>query len=391
MNKKPKICLFTAFSPAAGGGGTNLRSILPDVQASFEVAWLYTASAAVRGREDGWVGLPAVGGANPVKDVFQTCMTLGGKHSRRIEEIVTRLLAVPCDAYWVVSHNEGLRVALELCQRSERPVHLTIQDDWAGALCARSKRYKALAPLARRMSDRTIKAVFSVDVTSEGMREYYKQRTGIDSVVIHPVIPEQLPARVDQFACEKVTVGHAGSLYAIGEFVTFAKALAAFAAHNQRTAEIQMWGPSLAPKELPERIREMVTIRAACEEQKLVGELARCHFLYAMYPFSRSLRIFARTSLPTKLSTYVQSQRPILGHGPAESTLASFLQETQTGVMWSNAKVQDGVRSITSLMQLSVERRQWEQARDFYYGEANAHTMRLVLHKLTEDSSARVE
>jgi hypothetical protein len=391
MNKRAKVCLFTAFSPAAGGGGTNLRSILPDVQKSVEIAWLYTAGAVVPGREDGWVGLPAIGGENPLKDFFRTSMILGGKPSRRIEEIVTRLLAVPCDAYWVVSHNEGLRVALELCQRSERPVHLTIQDDWAGALCARSKRYKALAPLARRMSDRTIKAVSSIDVTSEGMRKYYKQRAGVDSAVIHPVIPEHLPAPVDQFACDKVTVGHAGSLYAIGEFLTFAKALAAFARHNQRTAEIRMWGPSLAPEELPEQIREMVTIHPACEEQELVGELARCHFLYAMYPFSRSLRIFARTSLPTKLSTYVQSQRPILGHGPAGSTLASFLQETQTGITWSNAKVQDGVRSITSSMQLSVERRQWEQARDVYYGEANAHAMLLALDKLTEEFSTRLE
>jgi hypothetical protein len=382
-----RICLFTAFSPAAGGGGTNLRSIVPDIQKSVEVVWLYTARSAVRGREDGWVGLPAIGWDNPVRDFFRTSVILGGGPSGKIEEIVARLLAVPCDAYWVVSHNEGLRVSLELCQRSKRPVHLTVQDDWAGALCARSKRYKTMIPLARRMSDRTIKAVSSLDVTSDGMREYYKQRTGVDSVVVHPVIPEQLPARVDQFACDKVTVGHAGSLYAIGEFLAFVKAVAAFARHNQRTAEIQMWGPSLAPKELPERIREMVTIRPACEEQKLVGELARCHFLYAMYPFSRSLRTFARTSLPTKLSTYVQAQRPILAHGPAESTLAAFLHDTQTGVMWSNTQVQDGVQSIRYLMQQSVDRQQWERAHELYYGKANVSVMVQVFEKLAAHPS----
>lgn len=359
-----------------------MRSILPDVQESVEIVWLYTTSEAVRGREDGWVGLPAIGGANPVKDVFQTCMTLGGKHSKRIEEIVTRLLAAPCDAYWVVSHNEGLRVALELCERSERPVHLTIQDDWAGALCARSKRYKALAPLARRMSDRTIKAVSSIDVTSEGMREYYKQRTGIDSVVIHPVIPEPLPPAVDQFARDKVTVGHAGSLYATREFLIFAEALEAFARTAKRTAEIRMWGPALALGELPEQIRKMVTILPTCEEQKLVGELAHCHFLYAMYPFSRNLQIFAQTSLPTKLSTYVQSQRPILGHGPAGSTLAAFLRDTQTGVMWSTAAPQDGVQSIRCLMQMSVDRQKWEQAHNLYYGKANVSAIVEVFQKL---------
>ena len=131
----------------------------------------------------------------------------------------------------------------------------------------------------------------------------------------------------------------------------------------------------------------MVTIRPACEEQELVGELARCHFLYAMYPFSRSLRTFTRTSLPTKLSTYVQAQRPILGHGPAQSSLATFLHDTRTGVMWSSANVQDGVRSINSLMQQSVDRQQWERAHELYYGKANVSAMVQVFEKLAAHPS----
>ncbi len=377
-----RVCLFSAFSPAAGGGGTNLRSILPDIEKTCEVSWRYTAESAVPGREDGWVGLPAIGGKSAAKDFFRTSTILAGLPSARIEEIVGRLLEVSCDAYWIVSHNEGLRVALELSERSERPVHLTIQDDWAGALCARSKRYKALGPLARRMSDKAISTVASVDVTSNGMRDYYKKRTGRESVVIHPVINQVLPVAVEEFAYDKVTVGHAGSVYAKDELIKFAKALLVYAKESQCSTEIRMWGPALKPQELPEEVRKIVTILPACEEQKLVGELARCHFLYAMYPFRRSMRIFTQTSLPTKLSTYVQAQRPILGHGPEESTLAAFLRDTQTGVMWINSKVEDGVQSIRCATRQVVDRRQWDETRDLYYGEANVGGMLGVFQKL---------
>jgi hypothetical protein len=377
-----RLCLFSAFSPAAGGGGTNLRSILPDIEKSVNVSWHYTAESAVLGRESGWLGLPAIGWQSAAKDFLRTSTILAGLPCRRIEQIVGRLLAVSCDAYWVVSHNEGLRVALELTQRSEKPVHLTIQDDWAGALCARSKRYKVLGPLARCMSDKTIGAVASLDVTSNGMRDYYKKRTGRESVVIHPVIKQGLSAAVDEFAHDKVTVGHAGSIYATGEFIKFAEALVVYAKESRCTTEIRMWGPALKEQQLPEEVRNIVTILPACEEQKLVGELARCHFLYAMYPFRPSLRIFTQTSLPTKLSTYVQAQRPILGHGPEASTLAAFLRDTQTGVMWNNTKAHDGVQSITFATRQTVDRRRWEEARDLYYGEANVGAMLAILQRL---------
>lgn len=378
-----RIVLFSAFAPTGGGGGTNLRTILPRLLESYKILWLYTSREPSRGFEEGWLGAPIVGSTGPVSDILTTTSLLRGSPSAALERIIEKIISVKCDAYWVVSHNEGLRVAWELTQRSSRLVHLTIQDDWAGALCARSVRYRFIAPLANNLSDRTICKVASIDVTSDGMRNYYKRRIGVDGVVIHPAIPEQLPAPVDQFACDKVTVGHAGSLYAIGEFLTFAKALAEYAQESQCSAEIKMWGTALADKHLPGEIRNIVTTLPACVEQELVPELARCHFLYAMYPFRSSLRIFTQTSLPTKLSTYVQAQRPILGHCPAESTLAAFLQDTETGVVWSNTQVRYGVQSIRCLMQQSIDRRQWERVRDLYYGKSNVNAMVQVFQKLT--------
>jgi hypothetical protein len=384
-----RIALFTAFSPSSGGGGTNLRSITPALAETHTICWLYTSAAKCQGFEAGWLGQPLVGRGSPVHDMLATASLLVGTRSRALDALIQRLLSVECDAYWIVSHNEGMRVAWDLARKASRPVHLTIQDDWAGALCARSVRYRLLAPLANRLSDKTIKAVSSLDVTSEGMRSYYKDRAGVESVVIHPVVAGKLPEPIRELAPKKLTVGHAGSVYALAEFIQFVGVVKEYANRVKCPVEIKMWGAPLAADQLPDHVRSVVSLLPTCPEAKLVEQLASCHFLYAMYPFEGRLRVFARTSLPTKLSTYVQAQRPILGHGPPESTLAAFLRDTSTGVMWCNAQSQDGERAINALMQLSIDRRQWERAQDLYYGEGNVQTMRRVLDKLAADGAAR--
>jgi hypothetical protein len=360
---------------------------MPALAETYTIHWLYTSAAKWDGFESGWLGHPLVGRGSPVRDMLATASLLVGARSRALDALLENLLSVECDAYWIVSHNEGIRVAWELARKASRPVHLTIQDDWAGALCARSVRYRLLAPLANRLSDKTIKAVSSLDVTSDGMRSYYKDRAGVESFVVHPVVAGDLPDPVQELPPKKLTVGHAGSVYSLAEFIQFATALKKYAKMMKCPVEIKMWGAPLAPVQLPDHVKSIVSLLPACPEAKLVEQLASCHFVYAMYPFTRRLRVFARTSLPTKLSTYVQAQRPILGHGPAGSTLAAFLQDTQTGVMWSNTQVQSGVRSIRCLMEQSVDRQQWERVRDLYYGKANVSAMMQVFQKLTAVSS----
>ncbi len=376
-----RVVLFTAFSPTSGGGGTNVRSLMPELVKSFDIVWRYTSGNAAPDFKDGWLGNAIVGGSHPLADMFKTGALLQGRSSAALEATVKALLALDCDAYWIVSHNEGMRIAWELTQRSSRPVHLTIQDDWAGALCARSTRYRVLARFADQLSDKTIRAVSSFDVTSDGMRKYYWDRLHIDSVVLHPMISFGLP-KLEEAREEVLTVGHIGSLYSNKEFIVFANSLAKFAAKAGREVAIKMWGARLDASDLPRQLRQIVNLAPPRAEAEVVQELAKCHFVYAMYPFRKSLNRFITTSLPTKLSTYVQAQRPILGHGPAISTLATFLAQTGTGVMWSDLTLEGGERAIGATMDLNLAATQWRHAHDLYYGDSNVAKMQEVLEQL---------
>ncbi len=376
-----QIVLFSAFAPTGGGGGTNLRTILPELCERYEILWFYTARQPSRGFEEGWLGAPLVGRSNPVSDILTTASLLLGTPSAGLERIIAKLLNVKCDAYWVVSHNEGLRVALELIQRSSRPVHLTIQDDWAGALCARSLRYRLLATLANNLSDRTIRKVASLDVTSDGMQEYYKKRLGVEGVVIHPLIAGPLPP-VGGDEVKDFTVGHVGSLYSRKEFISLLESLAAVTKRVGAQPLVKTWGTPLSLSSIPGRLRRMVEVAPALDETMVVRELGRCRLVYAMYPFRKSLRTFTGTSLPTKLSTYVQAQVPIIAQGPATSTLARFIRDTETGVTWSSMSSQDGQQAILAGTRMKIDRNHWTLARDLYYGRSNVIKMGDVLERL---------
>jgi hypothetical protein len=161
----------------------------------------------------------------------------------------------------------------------------------------------------------------------------------------------------------------------------FAEAFKRFCAERGEKGKIRLWGCHLSKSDVPRHLEQCIEFCANAVEGQVVLKLQQCHFVYAMYPFARRLRRFSQTSLPTKLSTYVLAQRPILGHGPAQSTLATFLRDTQTGVIWSSLDAQDGLRAIGSLMLQSGEGHRWERARQLYFGYENIRVMLPALNK----------
>ncbi|MBD2753310.1 glycosyltransferase family protein [Spirosoma validum] len=375
-----RICLFTAHSPLIGGGSANFRSLIENLP-GISVDWNYLAPKKASGYEDGYLGLGFMGGRID-DDIWQTWQMLSGKRLPAIDSIVNHLLETDCDAYWIVSHNEGIRIALELVKRQHnRPVHLTINDDWAGAICARSMRYRFMAGLAKRMTIDVLKKVTSFDVTSKGMQDYYKRLSGRIGEISHRYIPSDAIRKLSkplESNSKQLKVGHIGSVYDKNDFFEFIRLVKQISHQIGLEPEINMWGWHIVPAEIPNELRDHIKLHATLPESEIIPQLAECSFVYSMYPMNRRMRIFSQTSMPTKLSSYVQAGRPIFGHGPADSSLAEFLQTTGTGVLWSTTKAQDGMDMLAKLMELDVSLEHWEFARKRYYGEENVAAMRRI-------------
>jgi hypothetical protein len=92
------------------------------------------------------------------------------------------------------------------------------------------------------------------------------------------------------------------------------------------------------------------------------------------------LHTFSKTSLPTKLSSYLQAARPIFGHGPADSTLAEFLGTTKLGGMWSVRDKQEGFKALEIITGLNPDHQKWQEARRLYFGEKTLQVMNKALN-----------
>jgi hypothetical protein len=376
---KRKICLFVAHSPLTGGGGVILRSLVANLP-EFDIAWHYVGDKPVKGYEDGYLGKAMMGGPF-TKDVPGTFKMLAGFKSQYIDELVNKLTKIDCDQYWIVSHNEGLRVAYELAKRQKRQVHMTVHDDWAGALCARSVRYRFMQSFAKKMTVKALKSVASFDVISTGMQAYYQQLSGLEGKICHRYLSaDAVKAHAVTNENNEVTAGHIGSVYDRADLVTFIKAFSEYFTAKGKKPVLKLWGCHLTVNDVPAHLHRYVQFHQTLPEEQVLPELSQCNFLYAMYPLNKSLRTFSKTSLPTKLTSYLQAGRPILGHGPAGSTLAQFLETTGLGVMWTSGKLAHGSNALEKIAGLHPDDSQLQNARTIYFGENNLHTMLSALN-----------
>jgi len=139
--------------------------------------------------------------------------------SGRIREIAAQMDA---DLYWIVAMNEGVLVGLDLTV-SGKPVHLTVHDDPV-SLFQRSSRYRHLAPLISKSFSQLLSSAKSVDAISQGMRDFYRERFGVESLVVYRYV-QGLPRFRDRVISKDVLrVGHIGIIYDANQFREFVEA-----------------------------------------------------------------------------------------------------------------------------------------------------------------------
>jgi hypothetical protein len=87
-----------------------------------------------------------------------------------------------------------------------------------------------------------------------------------------------------------------------------------------------------------------------------------------MYPSGTRYELFRKTSLPIKLSTYLQAQRPIFAHTPADSTLACVVRKYQVGKICESQEQRKIADDLRALLKQSVPAAHYKHARQELMG-----------------------
>jgi hypothetical protein len=354
-----RIALFTPFSPEIGGGSVQFRSLLPELR-DLDIVWFYLAEMAARGQQAQWLGRPFT----TMQLLSDLCVRSGflPGSTALARNLVSR---IPADLYWVVAHNEGISLATELCAMGKR-VHLTIHDDPV-CMFKRSRKYRAFAPLMSRQFSRLVQSVESVDVISPWMRDAYKQNYKVDSFPVYRFVSE-LPRVSPGLAPDTLTVGHIGSVYHAEPFRHFFSACQQVSSKLKCALKVVRIGSSPEIDQLAAANPQVFENCGEQDEEKAIVRLASCDFLYAMYPAGRRFQCFRQTSLPMKLSTYVQGQRPIFAHTPGDSGLAELIEKYGVGTVCSSYNEDAIQQAIQAILQAKITRHHFEALRSDLMG-----------------------
>ena len=369
-----RIALFTPFSPELGGGSAQLRSHLRYLP-ELDVQWYYLASQPAANSNSQhkykWLG-PRLKTAELLGDLSARTGFLPGSKSP-IRNLVDQMDA---DLYWVVGHYEGISVASELIAQGKK-VHLTVHDDPFGTWM-RSQTYTMFRPILRATLPRLLRAVKSIDVTSWGMRNLYRQRYGVKCFALYlhvPALP-QLTASPDM---SHLTIGHIGTLYHSRLFLRFVSACKKVAEQKKRSLRIIRIGSSPEMDVIAAADREIFVSHNDLTEENAIPILATCDLLYAMYPAEKKYELFRRTSLPIKVSTYVQAQRPIFAHTPRDSTLACVVAKYKIGEVCESELGDEIARDIRNVLDLSAPHQTFERARSELMGSHQVQQLAAAL------------
>jgi hypothetical protein len=365
-----RIALFTPYSPEIGGGSVQLRSHLSQLS-DLQINWYYLSNAAVTGEHRHWLGKQLLPGQF-ASDLASRSGFLPGS-TKAIGEVADRIEA---DLYWVVAHYEGISLAAELLSRGKR-IHLTVHDEPL-AMLIRSRRFRALWPLMSLTFSKVLRGALSVDVTSTAMRDYFKTKYDVNCFALYKYLAK-LPEVPSRLSRDVLTVGHIGSLYHPEPFRKFILSCRALAESEKRSLKIIWIGDSPEMEKICSENLARFEGFGELPEKEALPVLATCDLVYAMYPHGFRYQGFRRTSLPIKLSTYIQAQRPIFAHTPPDSGLARLVAKHGVGTVCISDGGSDIQSSLNQILQQKISRENFESIRADLMGEEQILQLRRAL------------
>lgn len=178
--------------------------------------------------------------------------------------------------------------------------------------------------------ERAMKAAAGVTTASDGMRDAYRSRFGIDStVLIHGLDRSMWKLPRPRSGNGDFVIGFAGNLYANQEWDALVRALASVN-WSIGGRNVVIWVLAPHPIEAAD-LKAHVHCLGWLPVDQAVQALSETDLTYLPYWFDSDRKLFVEQCFPNKLSTYLAAGRPVLYHGPSYASVSGFLRRFAAG------------------------------------------------------------
>jgi hypothetical protein len=230
--------------------------------------------------------------------------------------------------------------------------HCVVSDDPGGAL----KMYGNLSYLVDDINNLVgliLKKSDKIYVISDGMKSYYKEVYGVNSIITLPVnytifkdnvIPNY--SRSNKDVIKFIHIGHLRKSE-VANTNSFLEVLI----NNKIEFQFLFVGRSLSYyKDIIKN--DNIRFFDWVEQSELNELLDNSHFGYLPYSFRETDDIFVRTSFPNKLTSYSKRGLPTIFHGPSCSSASVFVKEKKIGICFDFIEI--SFADIFSILNLNI-------------------------------------
>ena len=271
---------------------------------------------------------------------------------------------------WIHMSGQTIHLAKLIMEQKSIPLHLSLQDDIDGHLD------KQIADIIRYDFYELLKKSDTCDVASKEMSNYYYEKYNCRLKSKEVIIGSRLQALPDKIFVKDTfkSIAFAGNLWAIDAFICFADAIKLLNKERslQNKVSIHFYSQKYPIKIMVKY--SFVQYMGLLNPQELPFQLQKHDLLYLPMSFSREKSILSRTSSPSKIITYMQSQVPIISHGPDYASNIGFVTETEIGL------------AITSTNPDEVAKLIIEYENDFNLRQIHSNNARtLIIEKYDSD------
>jgi hypothetical protein len=283
-------------------------------------------------------------------------------YKKNIVRQITEIVRVEkIEKLWLVlSSPELILIAEELSENINVQIYVSI---WDSPIYFKENLHLdwLTYSIIKKAFDSVLNKSKHISVIDDGMKEKLCSKHISKTFVIRNGIDANTYLKNNINDPQKLKIVFAGSIYAKLEWNKFILALKKinFTINNKKI-ELVNFG------RLPRFgiIRdERINFRGLVSLEEVMSELAEADIGYVPYWFASKKSEVVETSFPGKVSAYVAAGVKVFFHGPANSSVISFIDKWHVGINCTSLDEIDIIHAIDLISQLNVEDNDLEGAR----------------------------